>query len=151
MATTAQDEPARLTHIGIVVPDLERAMEEMTRFLGLRWTPPQERPDGERTLRVAFSLSTPRIELIQGNPGGVWDTAGGPRIDHLAFWIPDFEATDARATELDIETEAAGRASWGGRWAYVRSPATGARIELCDSKGREHFHRQWGFTDEEGR
>lgn len=149
MSTQAPDEPAKLTHIGIVVPDLERAMDEMTRFLGLRWTPPQERPDGDKTLRVAFSMSTPRIELIQGNRGGIWDTQGGPRIDHLAFWIDDFEATAARADALAIPTEAAGRAAWGGRWAYVKTPASGTRIELCDSQGRERFHGTWNLKDED--
>lgn len=140
-------KPAELHHIGIVVPDLEAAMAEMTKFLGLQWTAPQERPDGHRRLRVAFSTTTPRIELIQGNPGtSTWSTDGGPRIDHMAFWIEDFEATSAAADQLDLFREAGGTASWGGRWAYVRTRDTGARVEMCDERGREFFQRQWGFT-----
>jgi catechol 2,3-dioxygenase-like lactoylglutathione lyase family enzyme len=139
------EEPAELHHIGIVVPDLERAMAEMTRLFGLRWTEPQERPDRDRTLRVAFSTTMPRIELIQGNEGGMWSTIEGPRLDHIAFWIDDFEETSARAEELGLKTEASGTASWGGRWAYVRSRATGSRIELCDARGKELFGRQWGL------
>jgi catechol 2,3-dioxygenase-like lactoylglutathione lyase family enzyme len=139
-------KPAELHHIGIVVPDLDAAMAEMTRFLGLQWTAPQERPDGNRKLRVAFSTTAPRIELIQGNPGGTWSTSDGPRLDHMAFWISDFEATSSTADQMDLFCEAGGTASWGGRWAYVRTQSTGARVELCDERGREIFQRQWGFT-----
>ena len=138
--------PAELHHVGIVVPDLEAAMAEMSRLLGLQWTAPQTRPDGEHVLLVAFSTSVPRIELIQGNPGGVWSTEGGPRIDHIAFWIKDFEATSAAAEAIGVAREAGGTASWGGRWAYVRGPDTGTRIELCDERGRPIFERTWGFS-----
>lgn len=138
-------KPATLHHVGLVVPDLEAAMAEMTRLLGLQWTAPQERPDGERTLRVAFSTTEPRIELIQGNPGGTWSVDEGPRLDHMAFWIEDFEATAAAASNMALDREAGGTASWGGRWAYVRSRDTGARIELCDARGQEHFAKTWGF------
>lgn len=144
---SSPDKPAVLHHVGVVVPDLERAMAELTALLGLKWTAPQERPDGDRTLRVAFSLSTPRIELIQGNPGGTWTTDGGPRLDHMAFWIEDFEKASAAASALGVTTEAQGRAAWGGRWAYVRGGATGSRVELCDVSGRPHFLKQWGFDE----
>jgi catechol 2,3-dioxygenase-like lactoylglutathione lyase family enzyme len=138
--------PAELHHVGIVVPDLEAAMEEMSRLLGLDWTDVQTRPDGDRVLRVAFSTSAPRIELIQGNPGGIWTTDSGPRIDHMAFWIKDFEATSAAADDIGLQREAGGTASWGGRWAYVRGAATGARVELCDERGRPIFDKTWGFA-----
>lgn len=137
---------AELHHVGIVVEDLDAAMAEMTRLLGIEWTDPQERPDGARTLRVAFSTSVPRIELIQGNPDGVWDTSRGPKIDHLAFWIPDFAATTGAAEDLGLTREAGGTAAWGGRWSYVRTGACGARIELCDERGREIFDKTWGFA-----
>lgn len=135
---------AELHHVGIVVEDLEAAMEEMTALFGLEWTAPQERPDRDRTLRVAFSTSTPRIELIQGNEGGIWSTEGGPRIDHLAFWT-DTDAAEARGAARGAEREAGGTASWGGKWAYLRLPATGARVELCDTRGQERFRETWGF------
>lgn len=136
---------ASLHHVGIVVPDLAAAMAEMTALFGLEWTAPQERPDGDRRLLVAFSTSSPRIELIQGNPGGVWSTEGGPRLDHLAFWTPDIDETLATAGQRDLTTEAGGTASWGGRWAYLRLADTGARVELCDMRGQEPFRKTWGF------
>lgn len=135
---------AGLHHVGIIVTDLEAAMAEMTALFGIEWTAPQDRPDRDGTLRVAFSTSTPRIELIQGNPGGVWDTDAGPRIDHLAFWT-DTAATEAVGVENGATKEAGGQAAWGGKWAYLRLPATGARVELCDAAGQERFRNTWGF------
>lgn len=139
---------ARLHHIGIVVADLDRAMREMTDLLGIRWTDPQERPDGDRVLRVAFSRTEPRIELIQGNAGGVWDNSGGPRLDHMAFFTGSFETLNARADGMGLQREAGGTAKWGGRWSYVRTSDTGSRIEICDERGRAYFERQWGFEPE---
>jgi catechol 2,3-dioxygenase-like lactoylglutathione lyase family enzyme len=140
-------QEATLHHVGIVVSDLEAAMEEMTTLFGLRWTEPQERPDGERRLRVAFSTSTPRIELIQGNEGGTWTTEGGPRLDHLAFCTPDIDGTEAAAEGRGLAKEAGGTAAWGGKWAYLRLASTGARVELCDERGQERFRTQWGFDE----
>lgn len=135
---------AQLHHVGIVVPDLDAAMAEMTALFGLEWTPVQERPDRDQVLRVAFSTSQPRIELIQGNPGGVWSTDGGPRIDHLAFWT-DTAATREQGLAQGAVEEAGGQAAWGGKWSYLRLPATGARVELCDTAGQERFRQTWGF------
>lgn len=136
---------ASFHHVGIVVEDLDAAMAEMTALFGLAWTPPQERPDRDRVLRVAFSTSEPRIELIQGNPGGIWSTEGGPRIDHLAFWTPDIDATRSKAEARGLTEEAGGTAAWGGKWSYLRLGATGARVELCDINGQERFRQTWGF------
>lgn len=136
--------PAELHHIGIVVSDLEAAMAELTALFGLQWTAPQERPDRDQVLRVAFSTTKPRIELIQGNPGGIWSTEGGPRIDHLAFWT-DTATSEAEGLTRGAAREAGGTAAWGGRWAYLRLPATGARVELCDIAGQERFRDTWGF------
>lgn len=139
--------PATLHHVGLVVPDLEGAMAEMSRLFGLEWTEPQERPDGDRTLRVAFSLTSPRIELVQGNPGGTWSTEGGPRLDHLAFWIDDFDATAGEAEAMELEREAGGTASWGGQWSYVRMKEAGTRVELCDARGKGPFKATWKFEE----
>lgn len=118
-------------------------MEEMGALLGLSFTDVQERPDGERTLRVAFSTGAPRIELIEGNPDGTWTTESGPRIDHLAFWIEDFGRAASAAEAAGMRREAGGRAAWGGQWAYVRGLATGARIELCDAEAKPYFAKTW--------
>lgn len=138
---------ASFIHVGIVVPDLEAAMAEFTFSVGARWLPVQERPDGDATLRVTFSTTAPHIELIQGNPTGTWPTAEGPHLDHLAYWTDDYDAVVADLLAQGFEREAGGTSVWGGSWSYFRLPASGTRIELCDTRGRELFLQRWNFSD----
>jgi hypothetical protein len=99
---------ASFWHTGIVVPDLDRAMTELTSTTGAQWLPVQERPDGERTMRVTFSTQPPYIELIEGGVDGLWQTAEGPRLDHLAYWSEAYEADRANCEELGLQYEAGG-------------------------------------------
>ncbi len=121
-------------------------MDEFSRLTGAHWSPPQERPDGQRVLRISFSRTPPYIELIQGNTDGLWATAAGPRMDHLAYWSDAFDADCANFTTAGMVAEAGGRSAWGGNWAYFRMQASGVRIELCDTRGRDAFLRQWGLS-----
>ena len=146
---TSGSAPAGITgsfwHTGVVVPDLEAAQAELTAATGATWRPWQERPDGDRTLRVSFSETQPYIELIEGNPDGVWDTAAGPHLHHLAYWTDDFDGECANLAGLELDSEIGGRSNWGGNWAYYRLPYAGVRIELCDTKGRDLFLERWDF------
>jgi hypothetical protein len=139
--------PAGITasfhHVGLVVTDLDAAMAELSRTTGVQWRPAQERPDREGVLRVSFSVTAPHIELIQGNPGGVWSTDNGPHLDHLAFWTDRFEDDCATFTDIGAERETGGTAPFGGRWAYFRLPVSGVRIELCDTAARDAFLERW--------
>jgi len=142
--------PAGITasffHSGIVVSDLEQAMTELEQATGARWLTPQERPDGDGVVRVCFSRTPPYIELIEGNPGGLWPTAAGPRVDHLAYWTDAFEADCAHLDGLGLRREAGGTSIWGGNWAYFQVPAVGIRLELCDTAGRDAFFQRWKFA-----
>jgi hypothetical protein len=139
--------PAGITasfwHTGVVVADLDRAMAELSQATGARWLPAQERPDGQNMVRVSFSRTEPYLELIEGNPGGLWQTAAGPRLDHLAYWTDAFEAECVQLTGMGLHREAGGRSVWGGNWAYFRLKATGIRVELCDTAGRDAFFERW--------
>jgi Glyoxalase/Bleomycin resistance protein/Dioxygenase superfamily len=149
-AAAAAAGPAGITasfwHAGIVVTDLEQAMSEIGRATGARWLPPQERPDGGRVIRVTFSQSPPYLELIEGNPGGLWETAAGPRVDHLAYWTGAFDAECAHLSGMGLRREAGGRSAWGGNWAYFALPAAGIRVELCDTAGRDAFFQRWNLA-----
>jgi len=142
--------PAGITasyfHAGIVVTDLEQAMAEMEQATGARWLTPQERPDGDGVVRVCFSQAEPYIELIEGNPAGLWPTAAGPRVDHLAYWTDAFQDECANMAAQGLRREAGGTSAWGGNWAYFRVPAIGIRLELCDTAGRDAWLRQWEFA-----
>jgi hypothetical protein len=128
------------------VPHLETAMEELTATTATQWLPVQERPDRDGHLRVSFSTRAPFIELIQGNPGGVWSTDDGPRLHHLAYWTDSYPEDQAALAARGLEAEIGGTSVWGGNWGYYRLPAGGARIELCDTAGREAFLNRWGLV-----
>lgn len=146
MGTGPAGITASFWHSGVVVADIEQAMADMEQATGARWLTPQERPDGDGVVRVCFSRTEPYIELIEGNPAGLWPTTSGPRVDHLAYWTSEFEAECANMTALGLSREAGGASAWGGNWAYYRVPALGIRLELCDTAGRDAFFRQWEFA-----
>jgi hypothetical protein len=139
--------PAGITasfwHTAVVVADLEQAMAELGHATGAQWLPVQERPDGQDAIRVTFSQTPPHLELIEGNPGGYWPTAAGPRLDHLAYWTDAFRAECDHLAAMGLHREAGGTSVWGGNWAYFRLQAAGIRIELCDVAGRDAFFQRW--------
>ncbi len=121
-------------------------MAELGDALGIDWRPVQERPDGDRTLLVSFSQQAPYIELIQGNPTGVWATENGPRLDHLAYWTDAYADDCAHLNGNGYDREAGGQSTWGGNWSYFRLPDSGVRVELCDTAGRDAFFRRWDLS-----
>lgn len=131
-------------HIGIVVRDLEQAMEELTQAAGVAWSEPMAREMGEWSFRLVYSVDgPPHIELVEGPPGSPWDASDGPRLDHAGWWADDVAGEQARLeaagialdTQLPIPTA-----------VYMRGPATGLRLELNASVSRpglyEHLGRQ---------
>lgn len=133
-------------HVGIIVEDLDSAMEEMTTALGLRWLPIQERPNDHTTLRLTFSTEPPYIELIEGSPGTSRDTSHGPHVDHLAYWTSRFDEDKRRLCHAGMTLDVEGTSPFGGSWCYLSSSTTGLRIELCDVSAFEGWHRQWNLA-----
>jgi hypothetical protein len=132
-------------HIGIIVEDLEAAMDEMSATLGVRWLPVQERPNDHTTLRLTFSTEPPLIELVEGSPGTSRDTSNGPHVDHMAYWTARYEEDKQRLVESGMVLDVEGTAPFGGHWCYLSSRTTGLRIELCDVAAFEGWHRQWNL------
>ena len=125
-------------HIGIVVEDLDAGLAELGALLGHEWGPevdveqPVRLPDGATTVRFRFrySRTTPRLEVIQAQPGTLWTPATGSGIHHLGWWSDDVVGDGARLVAAGYALEVAGEDGQGTRsWAYHRSPA-GPRIEL---------------------
>lgn len=132
---------------GIVVPDLNRAMEELSTALDLRWGTPLERQVGEWPLWIVFSLDgPPYLELIEGPAGSPWDAAEGSRLDHLGWWSDDLDSDRERLEAVDVSLEVDGR-PLGGFFHYFRAPSSGLRIELVASSGRTAFSERWGLKD----
>jgi Glyoxalase/Bleomycin resistance protein/Dioxygenase superfamily len=134
-------------HVGVVVPNLERAMEELGTVLGATWTEIAERPLGEWTVRVAFATDGPPfIELVEGPPGSPWEAAGGARLHHLAWWIDDLARERERLASSGFAPEFDGR-SIGALFDYYAAPESGLRIELVDGSIRKGFYERWGLDD----
>lgn len=96
-----------LDHVGIVVPDVAAAAEELSATFGFTWArPPAEakgavlmmqrhdsdEPEPIRITSVS-SVEYPRIELIQNNPGTCWEIDGsGFVLHHIALWSSDLKS-----------------------------------------------------------
>jgi hypothetical protein len=136
-------------HAGIVVDDFDDALERLTALFGYEWTPefggrvPVRLPSGEREveLRVVYSRSEPRVEIIQAVPGTVWEPVSGSGIHHLGYWSDDVAADGARLVEQGYVEEASGLGGGGSAmWSYYRAPS-GPRTELV-SRSLEPFLAQ---------
>lgn len=124
-------------HVGVIVEDLDAAIDELSRTLGLEFNEPHESSYAGSHIRVCYSLQgPPYLELIQGEPGSMWDTEGGPHADHVGYFVDDLEAGMARLERAGCPVDIDGVA-FGGRFSYHRSNRAGLRIELIDAARRE--------------
>ena len=103
-----------LYHMGIVVPELGPAMEEMGEQLGFTWAPPRTFPvnvheDGElRSYDVLATYSVegpPYFELIEAIGEGVWSPAMAGGLHHIGVLAADPLAEIARLEEAGYEVE----------------------------------------------
>lgn len=88
-----------LYHTGLIVENLDEAMETMGDALGLRWftprtaTSPFQSPGGvlEREVRFTYSLQGPHfIEILeQIDPAPYLTVTGGRRVHHLGYYTDD--------------------------------------------------------------
>jgi hypothetical protein len=138
-------------HTGVVVEDLEKALAELTALFGYEWCDevhvdqPVQLPSGDATIefRFRYSRSTPRLEVIQQQPGTLWAPARGSGIHHLGYWSDDVAADSAALEGAGYAFEAAGTGPEGARtWAYYR-PADGPRIELVSRALEPFMEMMW--------
>ena len=73
---------------GLLVIDLERAMRDISAWLGVSWTPIQQSPlvlrtaTGDEKVDLRFVFSTdgpPYLELLEAHPSGYYAAVDGPR------------------------------------------------------------------------
>jgi catechol 2,3-dioxygenase-like lactoylglutathione lyase family enzyme len=88
-----------LDHVGIVVPALEPALEDLRTQLGFEFTvvfdddlavQEPSRGNGAIHLRIAYSAQRPALEIIEAVPETPWspDQHG---LHHLAFFVDDLD------------------------------------------------------------
>ncbi len=148
----------RLFHIGIRVPDLATAMDELGPSLGVTWSERRENPaqqlwtpehgTQEVHLKYTYSAEGPQhIELLQGPPGTFWDGNDCTGAHHVGIWADDVTAeTDALVmsgwTLLGAQRDPAEGTGYGV-FTYLRPPS-GLIVELVDAIALPSFEQWWG-------
>jgi methylmalonyl-CoA/ethylmalonyl-CoA epimerase len=139
-------------HVGYVVPDLGAAMEQLTASAGLRWAAARtlpvtlRTPAGEISAELSLTYSVqgpPHLELIAERSGTIWgsEQAG---LHHLGYWSSRFADDIDALTRAGFAFEAGSVDEHGTltRFAYLREPHTGLRVELRD-EARRPATEQW--------
>jgi catechol 2,3-dioxygenase-like lactoylglutathione lyase family enzyme len=146
MSTPGLPEAAQmeLFHTGMIVQDLQSAIELYTLAFGMRFAEPLVTSglmltnDGlrNRTSWVTYSLDGPhRVELIEQADDAAWQTArGGPQVHHLGFWVDDLAGETERLEGLGFTFEVGGRDAHGdlAGVVYLANEVGGLLIELVD-------------------
>ncbi len=145
-------KPEDLYHTGIVVDDFVGALRWFTDVAGYRWCDELAleqtvwTPQGDRTvpIRFAYSMSTPRLEVLQAVPGTVWMPSNSG-IHHLGYWSDDVDADMEMLVGEGLEVEVGAPVPGGSwLWAYCRA-STGPRVELV-SRALEPMMAEWFAT-----
>lgn len=104
-----------LYHCGLVVDDFDAEMAFLTDVAGHRWTQDFEvdqtvEIDDEIhvvPLRLAFSLTEPRLELVQAVPNTLWAPSNSA-LHHLGYWSDDIDGDIAALRERHFVVEGRG-------------------------------------------
>jgi len=140
-----------LFHVGIVTHDLEATQAQLSSLLGYEWGPeigaPIEvtLPTGEVTVdvRCAYSITTPRLEVVRSIPGTFWEPAAGAGIHHAGYWSDDVAADVADLVEQGYVTEVTRGGPDGSLFfAFLRSD-TGFRMELVTRAAEPSLQQCW--------
>jgi catechol 2,3-dioxygenase-like lactoylglutathione lyase family enzyme len=141
-------------HIGILVPDLKRAIRKYREILGLEFQEPtsmslatMEQPGLTETapLNIAFSKAgMPYYELIQATGTGLFSAAHGEGMHHVGVWMNDPEETLRALEAQKIKVVAINRLPDGTPLTIFTHPSalSGIRIEYVNANFRamvEHF------------
>lgn len=144
--------PEDLYHTGIVVEDFEGALAWLTDTAGYRWCEEAAvdqtvwTPGGDESVRIrfAYSMSEPRVEVIEAVAGTVW-TPSDSGIHHLGYWSEAIDSDLDRLVALGMEVEVKSVLPDGSSlFAYCRG-ASGPRLELV-SRVLEPMMTTWFTT-----
>ena len=142
-------------HIGIRVPNLFNAMEEMGSSLGVTWAEPVETPAqslwtpqaGQQhlPLKFVYSCEGPQhIELLEGPEGTIWDGSEDSGVHHVGVWVEDVAGETERFLSNGWELQAAAISpdeGYGGM-TYI-APPNGTIVELVSTAIKPRFEKWW--------
>ncbi len=135
--------PSKINHIGIAVPDIERAAEFYTKHLGLRLGGVEEVAD--QKVKVAFlPIGEVRLELVQPtspeSPVARFLEKNGPGFHHIAYQVDDVAAEVERLKVEGVRMvdQAPRTGAHNTRIAFVHPKASGGVLtELVQEMGEE--------------
>lgn len=102
-------ELVEIDHVGIAVPDLDAAVEEYRRLLGVEPSH-RERVEGQGVEEVLFAVGSSYVQLLGAlgpdTPLGRFLATRGPGVHHVAYRVDDVAAAlthlrDAGAQLID--------------------------------------------------
>jgi len=134
-------------HIGMIVPDLLRAMEYYGKLFGWRFAPPRKArhelvgPNpAEEELFITFTLDAPAMELIEARPGTLWSLDRGI-LQHFGFWVHDLEQSGETLQQAGFKLLGRGRRVGAKHFSYhYYENADGLTIEIGDRRYEEPFN-----------
>jgi hypothetical protein len=133
---------SRIYHVGIVVPALEPAMEQLSAATGITWGRQQRdipvtynTLDGQRTWNPSFVMSKepPHLELLEQLEGSIWAELG---FHHLGMWSDDVHRDSTAIEGQGCIWQAATESDEGIRLGacYHAVPAASCRVELVSKE-----------------
>ena len=142
-------------HIGIRVPNLQRAMEEMGESLGVTWAQAVENPgqslwtpekgQQELPLKFVYSCEGPQhLELLEGPEDSIWDGRTDSGVHHVGVWVDSVKEETNRLLELGwtlLASAISPEEGYGGM-TYL-APQNGTIVELVSSAIRPRFEQWW--------
>lgn len=140
-----------LFHVGIVTEDLSATRDQLTALLGYEWGPEIGGPievtlqTGAVTvdIRCAYSVTTPRLEVVRSIPGTFWEPAPGSGIHHAGYWSDDVGADTAELERQGYAVEATRSGPDGSPFfSFVRSDS-GFRMELVTRLAEPSIAQCW--------
>jgi catechol 2,3-dioxygenase-like lactoylglutathione lyase family enzyme len=145
--------PGTYFHVGMIVPELEPALEQLTRLFGYSWQDVVSHdselylPEAGGTrlvpMRLAISREEPFLEVIQAAEGTPWVVNEGSNLHHLGFWTDDLvaDAAEVRAAACPMavcRTGPSGDPTKPVSMSYHRG--LGTYLELLDVINRPRFY-----------
>lgn len=122
----------RLRYTAIQVRDLNRSIEFYTHVLGMRLTSHIRVPEtrGEyATVRSGDSEHYLEINWYEDQ-----EYHSGDELDHIAFEVPDLDATLRELSAKGVGTVSEIKESPNAKWTYIKDP-DGIWIEIFQKKG----------------
>jgi catechol 2,3-dioxygenase-like lactoylglutathione lyase family enzyme len=140
-------------HFGVLVYDLEAAVERFTDLFGLTFNDPTvfhlsraAELNGEHPIDIRATYSRqgpPYMELVEAKGNGVWRAELGEGLHHVGMWDPSIEKNAIDYQEKGLLAEARILGPTGDAFTWYSNPdnAHGIRFEFVDEAQREDLEK----------